>query len=85
VSQPKRVPVSVGDELHLRDEDYRYGVGPLRLRVAAVHEVQTLSDGAWLRVAGTVLSKEDRELREREALVRLASVGLWLKKRPTAP
>jgi len=83
VSQPKRGPVSVGDELHLRDEDYRYGVGPLRLRVSKMHEIQTLQDGAWLRVAGTVLSKDSQPLGEREALVRLASVGLWLKKRAT--
>ena len=26
-------PVNVGDELHLRDQDYRYGSGPLVLRV----------------------------------------------------
>ena len=84
MSQQRRVPVSVGDELRLRDEDYRYGVGPLRLRVSAVHEVQQLQDGPWLRVRGTVLSSDGRELNERETVVRLATMTVWLRRKPSA-
>jgi hypothetical protein len=85
MTQPKRVPVNVGDELHLRDEDYRYGVGPLRLRVLAVGKAQQLQDRPWIIVRGTVLGRGNRELGEREALVRLATDGLWLRKQPNEP
>jgi hypothetical protein len=43
-------------------------------------EIQVLQDGPWLQVRGTVLSKDNQELGEREALIRPASVGLWLRK-----
>jgi hypothetical protein len=33
-------PVGVGDVLHLREPDYRYGAGDLRLRVTAAPSSQ---------------------------------------------
>jgi hypothetical protein len=83
MSQPRPVPLSVGDELHLRDEDYRYGAGPLRLRVTAVLDVQRLPDGPWLWVRGVVLTSDGQERHEREALVRLAVLTARVRRKPS--
>ena len=40
------LPVAVGDVLVLAEEDYRFGIGPLTLRVTALLHVQQLTDGA---------------------------------------
>ena len=82
--QPQRVPVQVGDELHLRDQDYRYGFGPMRLRVTAVGERLQLPDGPWARVRGVTLTSTGEEIAEREALVRLDTVGIWLRRKPAS-
>jgi hypothetical protein len=67
-------PVAAGDVLQLRDEDYRYGRGPLTLRVSAVHTVQRLADGPWVFLRGTELAPDGRELAQRDVLVRVAAL-----------
>jgi hypothetical protein len=42
--------VRVGDVLHLREADYRYGAGPLVLRVTAVADQQC--DPEWVTLRG---------------------------------
>ena len=65
-----RVPAP-GDVLHLGDEDYRFGVGPLILRVTEVLQMQRLSDGPWLAVRGVTITWDGRDGDERQVLVRL--------------
>ena len=77
-----RPPVEVGDVLHLRDEDYRYGRGRLVLRVLAVHDVRRFPDGLWVFVSGTEIGRGGRETEQRDVLVRVAALGA-ARQRPT--
>lgn len=63
-----------GDVLRIHENNYRYGVGELVLRVTAVREVQHLDDGDWLTVVGVQRAWNGADLSEREALVRLSSL-----------
>ena len=69
------IPVRPGEVLRLREEDYMYGLGPLTLRVTAVHHVQRLPDGPWVFLRGVELAWCGRELDERDVLVRAAALG----------
>jgi hypothetical protein len=68
--------VAVGDVVRVEEPDYRYGAGPLLLRVTAVGGVQREPDGAWLNLRGYQLRSDGREtgLPERYALVRVAAI-----------
>ena len=63
-----------GDILKIHENNYRYGVGELVLRVTAVREVQHRDDGAWLTVEGVQLAWNGAVVGERETLVRLNSL-----------
>ncbi|GGM23277.1 hypothetical protein ACFFX1_10625 [Dactylosporangium sucinum] len=64
---------SIGDLLNLRDEDYLYGSGALRLRVTEVHESQPMPD--WVQVTGTHIAWNDSEIGERTVFVRKDALG----------
>jgi hypothetical protein len=70
-SGPGLVP---GVVLHLGEEDYRFGVGPLVLRVTEVLEMQRLSDGPWVAVRGVTITWDGRDGDERQVLVRLDAI-----------
>jgi hypothetical protein len=70
-----RQPVRVGDVLELAEEDYRFGVGPLKIRVTALLHVQDLGDGPWLYLRGVPIGGDGREGEPRQVLVRLAALG----------
>ena len=72
------LPVAVGDVLELAEEDYRFGVGPLTLRVTALLHVQQLTDGPWLYLRGIPIRWDGRDGEPRQVLVRLAA----LRRRP---
>jgi hypothetical protein len=85
VSTPPRAsrPVTPrpGDVLKIQEENYRYGLGELVLRVTQVRSVRQLADGEWLTVVGVQLAWNGSDLEEREVLVRLNS----LVRRPRRP
>jgi hypothetical protein len=60
--------------LKIHEDNYRYGIGELVLRVTEVRSVQLLPDGDWLTVTGVQLSWNGSDLVEREVLVRLSSL-----------
>ena len=66
--------VTVGDVLHLRDQDYRYGTGHLILRVTALHHVRRCADGPWVFLRGTALAADGTELDQRDVLVSVAAL-----------
>lgn len=66
--------VPAGTILQLDETDYRYGVGPLTLRVAAVLHVQQLADGPWVYLRGVTVRWDGRDGEQRQVLVRAAAL-----------
>lgn len=64
-----------GDVLKIHEDDYRYGLGELALRITQVGSVQQLADGEWLTVVGVQLAWNGSDLEVREVLVRLSSLA----------
>jgi hypothetical protein len=63
-----------GQLLRVGEDDYRFGLGVLTLRVLAVLGVRELDDGPWLAVRGVqVWNGCDGPLRE-EVLIRVAAL-----------
>lgn len=62
------------DTITLREDDYRYGAGPLTLRVERVERGRPLSiDGDnWYRVIGVQIGWNGADLDRREVLIRAA-------------
>ncbi len=81
---PARTPrLKVGDILRAEEPDYRYGTGPLLLRVTAVGVLQHESDGVWQEIRGQQIHQNGYvEVNERFAWVRLSSIQV---KPPGAP
>src|SRR5262249_2730508 len=71
-------PSRVGEILELREEDYRYGVGVLILRISYIDLTSfELYDGDWWhRVEGTQLGRDGREIEFRRVSVRARALGL---------
>jgi hypothetical protein len=64
-----------GDLLKIHEDNYRFGLGELILRVTEVREVQQLADGDWLTVTGVQLARNGSDVEEREILVRVCSLA----------
>ncbi|HEU4424283.1 MAG TPA: hypothetical protein VFR67_17280 [Pilimelia sp.] len=60
--------------LELANDDYRFGVGPLTLRVTALMHVQMLADGPWLYLRGIQIRPDGSDGDSRQVLVRLAAL-----------
>ena len=65
---------SAGHVLTLAEADYRYGLGPLRLRVDSVdrRHPATYEGEVWFPVEGVQLRADGAQLRHRTVLVRAA-------------
>jgi hypothetical protein len=63
---------SAGRVLTFGEPDYRYGVGPLTLRVERIdrHNPASLDGELWYPVVGVQIGRGDAELGRREVLVR---------------
>jgi hypothetical protein len=68
------LPVRIGQVLALAEEDYRFGLGPLRLRVTGLLHVQELADGPWLYLRGVTVRWDGSEGEARQVLVRMAAL-----------
>lgn len=71
---PGEPPVRVGQVLRLAEEDYRFGVGTLTLRVTGLLHVQELDDGPWLYLRGTAIRWDGGDGESRQVLVRLSAL-----------
>jgi hypothetical protein len=67
-------PVRIGQVLRLAEEDYRFGIGPLTLRVTGLLHIQELADGPWLYLRGVTIRWDGSEGETRQVLVRLAAL-----------
>jgi hypothetical protein len=68
----------MGEILEFREEDYRYGVGPLIMRIARVDltSVELYDGDRWHLVEGTQLARDGREIEFRQVTVRARALGL---------
>lgn len=59
------------------ESDYRFGAGPLRIRVDRVdwHHPMEYDNENWYEVEGMEVSSDGREIGRRQALVRARSLG----------
>jgi hypothetical protein len=71
------VDLKPGDVIDVREPDYLYGVGQLKLRVTKIGPVRRLRDGDWLDLEGLALRPDGSQLdfQPRRALVRLSALG----------
>jgi hypothetical protein len=67
-------PVRVGQVLTLAENDYRFGLGPLTIRVTALIHVQQLADGPWLYLRGVTIRWNGTDGEVRQVLVRLSAL-----------
>lgn len=75
----------VGRTLKLGEDDYRFGLGVLVLRVTSIIHLRQLSDGLWLYLRGTAVRPDGRDGQQRQVLVRLAALpggGTYLSDSP---
>jgi hypothetical protein len=68
-----RCLVEVGQVLSIKEADYCYGVGDLRLRVTRVAPNQH-PDVEWIRVVGMALRPDGSDFEPRDVLVRASAL-----------
>lgn len=69
------VAVAPGDVVHLREQDYQHGSGPLRLRIVCVRlDLSLWYDGQWVWLEGIEMSSHGRSGRFRQVLARVAAL-----------
>lgn len=73
-----------GDRLLLEDPEYKYGAGPLHLKVLILHDREVWGGATWVRVAGLDLEYVDPQPRSATVLVSAIPVARQRSKhRPT--
>ena len=67
----------VGPVSHFPESDYRFGAGPLRMRVERVdwNRPVRYDDDNWYEVDGIEVTADGREIGRRQALVRARSLS----------
>jgi hypothetical protein len=65
----------LGRVLRLSEEDYRFGLGPLTLRVTGLLHVQELADGPWVYLRGITIRGDGSDGESRQVLVRLSGLS----------
>lgn len=70
-SQDPAGSVKPGEVVALKDEDYKYGIGPLNLRILRVRDdLSAYYDGEWIWLEGVELNPDGSAGPFRQALVR---------------
>lgn len=68
------MPIRIGQVLRLAEEDYRFGVGPLTLRVTTLLHVQQVDGEPWLYLRGTTIRWDGGDGETRQVLVRMSAL-----------
>ena len=64
-----------GDVVTIKEADYCYGPGDIRLRLTVVGNGKPIHEGAeWVQVEGIELNRDDSERGPRSALVRASAL-----------
>ncbi|WP_213455258.1 hypothetical protein [Rhizomonospora bruguierae] len=68
----------IGDVIEVDDRDYRYGIGPLILRLTRIGQRQHTADDAWLDLEGLELRRDGTQIcqQPRPVSVRVSGVRL---------
>jgi hypothetical protein len=75
------MPTSDPALLTVPEDSYRFGEGPLRLRLTTLVPALDSADGRWRGVAGVEVSWDGRDLGERTASVRADVLAAFLTRR----
>lgn len=78
------ITVKLGDVIEAGDRDYKYGTGPLILRVTRIGGRQRTADGEWLDLDGLELRSDGSQVgsQPRHADVRVTAMRVWRGPRP---
>ncbi|WLS43274.1 hypothetical protein Q3V37_17810 [Micromonospora profundi] len=69
------VAVAPGDVVHLREQDYQHGSGPLPLRIIGVRlDLSLWYDGQWVWLEGIEMPSPGRAARFRQVLARVGAL-----------
>lgn len=68
-------PPAPGEVLQLGEDDYKFGVGTLTLRVSAALRVERHADGLWLAVRGVEIRWDGTDGKTRDVLVRMTALS----------
>jgi hypothetical protein len=77
-----RAPVAVGELIDLKEYQYRYGRGPLRLRVTAIGDTTASADPHWLELSGVPVRWDGSDGQLRTVWVHTAALQLPQRRRP---
>ncbi|WP_431726944.1 hypothetical protein [Verrucosispora sp. TAA-831] len=56
------ITVRIGDVIEVDDHDYRYGIGPLIVRVTRIGRRLQVADGEWLDLEGLELRRDGTQI-----------------------
>ena len=75
--------LGVGDVIEISDDrDYRYGVGPLFMRVTRIGQGQREADGDWLDLEGLELRQDGTQVSQQPRPVSVRVRGVRLRPGP---
>jgi hypothetical protein len=83
--QPPGRPLATGDVLSLKPEDYKFGRGPITVRVTEVIGTIQYPDGPYLQVLAIPLAPSGPDTRPRFLCVRQAVVATARQTDPGRP
>jgi len=73
----------IGDVIAISDDrDYRFGVGPLLLRVTRISQGQREADGDWLDLEGLELRQDGTQISQQPRPVSVRVRGVRLRPDP---
>ena len=77
--------LKIGDVIEIgNDRDYRYGIGPLILRVTRIDQAQRGADGDWLDLEGLQLRQDGTQISQQPCPVSVRVGGVRLRPGPNA-
>jgi hypothetical protein len=78
------VALKLGDVIEVDDRNYRFGIGPLILRVTTLGQRKRAADGEWLDLEGLELRRDGSQISEQPRPVSVRLPGVRLRTGPYA-
>lgn len=69
----------LGDVIEVDDRNYRFGIGPLILRVTMLGDPKRATDGEWLELEGLELRRDGTQISEQPRPVSVRVRGVRLR------
>jgi hypothetical protein len=74
----------LGDVIEVDDRNYRFGIGPLILRVTMLGDPKRAADGEWLDLEGLELRRDGSQISQQPRPVSVRVRGVRLQVGPYA-